>query len=158
MNRIVAIKNLLNSFDKMTDLYQELNKTVVSYNTDTLLTPPEIHAISIIHQHPKLNLTSLTNYLNVTKGTTTKTVQRLIKKQMVTKQFAPNSEKQIEINLTKTGEIAAEYHDKHVEKIEKELFSIYDGASDNTLVELSEINQRTIKFFIKEIQKRNYEK
>ncbi|WP_436647763.1 MarR family winged helix-turn-helix transcriptional regulator [Lactiplantibacillus plantarum] len=157
MDKINTIRKLVNDFDTTSQLYQDLNQTTSYYGTDTLLTPAEIHTIAAIDCHPKVNLTKLAELLHVTKGTATKSVQKLVKKGMASKQFLPGSENIIELTLTNKGQMAANSHRTYEKQIEEQLFNIYSDISEQTTTDLVKINNRTMTFFKKLIEERNRE-
>lgn len=157
MDKINTIRQLVDDFDMTSQLYQDLNQTTSYYGTDTLLTPAEIHTIAAIDSHPKANLTKLAELLKVTKGTATKSVQKLVKKGMASKQFLAGSENIIELTLTSKGQIAANNHKTYVRQMEKQLFDIYSDISKQTTTDLVKINNRTMTFFKKLIVERKRE-
>ncbi|MCT4403725.1 MarR family transcriptional regulator [Leuconostoc falkenbergense] len=157
MNKLDTVRNLVKDFDSTSRLYQHLNKTTSYYGTDTLLTPAEIHAISLIASHSNINLSQLAELLSVTKGTATKSAQKLVKKEMIYKNFAKGSENIVELTLTDKGTIAAENHKTYVDYMEKQLIEIYYDISDQTTSDLVTINQRTTDFFNKLIRERESE-
>ncbi|MFT8458271.1 MAG: MarR family winged helix-turn-helix transcriptional regulator [Liquorilactobacillus ghanensis] len=157
MDKINTIRQLVDDFDTTSQLYQDLNQTTSYYGTDTLLTPAEIHTIAAIDSHPKVNLTKLAEILKVTKGTATKSVQKLVKKGMTSKQFLAGSENTIELTLTSKGQVAANNHKTYVRQMEEQLFDIYSDISKQTTSDLVKINNRTMAFFKKLIMERERE-
>lgn len=147
-------EQIIRPFKRIARLYSELDQTTSNYGTDVPLFPPEIHAITAIGDHPGCSLTELTQYLDVTKGTTTKLVQKLVKKGMVIKQFAPNSENQLSLQLTKQGEVADDHHKEYDAYLDRQLIEIYQQVPDELLPYLETISQQSEAFFKKMIAER----
>lgn len=142
-------QKVIRPFKRIARLYSELDQTTSNYGTDVPLFPPEIHAITAIGNHPGTSLTELTQYLDVTKGTTTKLVQKLVKKGMVIKQFAPNSENQLSLELTKKGQIADQHHQEYDAYLDQQLIAIYQQVPDALLPYLETISSQSEAFFKK---------
>ncbi|WP_415563550.1 MarR family winged helix-turn-helix transcriptional regulator [Lentilactobacillus hilgardii] len=154
MNKNDMTETLIKPFERIANLYSQLEKTTDNYGTDTPLYPSEIHAIAEINDHPKVNLTDLAQHLGVTKGTATKIVQKLVKKNMVYKQFAPNSENEIEILLTTQGRVAAENHQEYVEYMDRQLLSMYKDVPDDALKYFISVSKKTEEFLNQLIKRR----
>ncbi|MFT8872264.1 MAG: MarR family winged helix-turn-helix transcriptional regulator [Sporolactobacillus sp.] len=143
MERDVLTATIIKQFECIVSLYNTIEKTTYSYGTDTLLHPSEIHTIAAIGDHPSSNLTELSGHLNVTKGATTKMVQRLVKKGLVIKQFAPYSENEIMLSLTTTGQKAYEGHRTYRKDLMHELSAIYTDTPEQVLLQLLGIGSET---------------
>ena len=77
------------------------------------LTHREIHTIACIGDHPGLNLTKLASLQGITKSAASQMINRLRKKELVTKQVSAKSEAEIDIVLTKYGKVAYDEHKKY---------------------------------------------
>ncbi|MDN6900072.1 MarR family transcriptional regulator [Oenococcus sicerae] len=155
MNKIDLTTQVIEPFERINRLYQELEQTTDTYGTDELLHPSEIHTVEEIGHHPKTSLTDLAEYLRITKGSATKMVQRLVKKALVTKTFAPDSENKIQIILTSKGEIAYKNHRQYLQHLENQLISIYEPLSDQELEGIIRISQPTEDLLKRLIQERS---
>jgi len=96
------------------------------YGTDEELYMVEAHTINLIGDHGKINVTQLAEITHRTKGAISQTVDKLIKKEMVTKHRNPENNREVIIELTAKGKIAYDFHKnldrmnyrKYLEKIE----------------------------------------
>ena len=154
LNQDELEQQIIKPFERIAALYNVLEQTTDNYGTDTPLYPPEIHTITMIGNYPQISLTELAIQMGVTKGTTTKTVQRLVKKGMVVKKFAPHSENQIALTLTAEGEIARQHHEAYDHDIDRQLIKIYQQVPTEFLPYLAMISTQTEAFFQKMIAKR----
>ncbi|KRM06391.1 hypothetical protein FC89_GL000531 [Liquorilactobacillus ghanensis DSM 18630] len=143
-------QELIQSFKDLVILYNQLEQTTLKFGTDTELHPAEIDTIDVIGKYPFSNLTSLANYQGVTRGTASKMIQRLEKKQMVIKQKAQNSDKELQITLTEKGKIARQKHQEYVFEIDKKIKSLYDPLPDEFLAQLL-ISVKQTKTLLKNI-------
>ncbi|MCT2908053.1 MarR family transcriptional regulator [Schleiferilactobacillus harbinensis] len=147
-------KKIVKPFERIARLYNTLEQTTSTYGTDVPLYPAEIHALTAIGDHPHSSLTELTKYLGVTKGTTTKIVQKLVKKGMVVKEFAPNSENQVVTSLTNQGKTAYQHHADYDRYLNEQLIAIYQQVPTDLLPYLSTIASQSEAFFEKMIAER----
>ncbi|MFT8411689.1 MAG: MarR family transcriptional regulator [Schleiferilactobacillus perolens] len=154
MNQKELEQKIVKPFERIARLYNALDQTTSHYGTNTPLYPAEIHAIAAIGDHPHTTLTQLTEYLGVTKGTTTKIVQKLVKKGMVIKSFAPNSENQIIASLTERGQIAYQHHADYDKYLDSQLIAIYQQVPDELLPYLTTIADQSEAFFKKMVDER----
>lgn len=154
MNKNLFVANLIKQFEHIVSLYNAIEKTTDSYGTAIMLHPSEIHMIAAIGNHPNSNLTELSSHLNITKGATTKMIQKLAKKGLVIKQFAPNSENEIVLRLTTIGQKAYAGHQSYRKHLNQKLTNIYTTVPNDVLVQLGKIGIDTEALFKAMIVKR----
>jgi DNA-binding MarR family transcriptional regulator len=147
MGKDTLVINIVNQFESIVSLYNEVEKTTDSYGTTILLHPSEIHMIAAIGNHPDSNLTGLANYLGITKGAATKMVQKLVKKGLVIKQFAPSSENEIKLKLTAIGKKAYLNHQSYRKNLTQKLMTIYREVPMEVLIQMKDIGKRTADVF-----------
>ncbi|MFT8317593.1 MAG: MarR family winged helix-turn-helix transcriptional regulator [Sporolactobacillus sp.] len=147
MDKNLLVTDLIQQFEHVVSLYNTVEKTTYSYGTEIMLHPSEIHMIAAIGSHTNSNLTELSNFLSITKGATTKMVQKLVKKGLVLKQFAPNSENEIMLSLTAIGRKAYSGHQSYRKKLNQKLTDIYVAVPDNVLVHMGKIGVKTERLF-----------
>jgi DNA-binding MarR family transcriptional regulator len=85
----------------------------------------EIHTIQAIGKNPDMNITTLAEYMGVTKGAVSQTIKKLGNKGLVRKTHAPGNAKEVVLELTDLGWIGFRNHEKfHMEtlKIAREKF------------------------------------
>ncbi|MFX3618964.1 MAG: MarR family winged helix-turn-helix transcriptional regulator [Sporolactobacillus sp.] len=147
MDKNLLITNLIKQFEHIVSLYNAVEKTTYSYGTEIMLHPSEIHMIAAIGGHPDSNLTGLSKDLGITKGATTKMIQKLVKKGLVIKQFAPNSENEIALSLTAIGQKAYLGHHSYRKNLNQELTDIYAVVPENVLIHMETIGNKTEEIF-----------
>lgn len=147
MDKNLLVTNLIKQFEHIVSLYNTVEKTTYSYGTTIMLHPSEIHMIAAIGKHPDSNLTGLSKNLAITKGATTKMIQRLVKKGLVIKQFAPNSENEIMLSLTDVGRKAYSGHQSYRKNLNQKLTNIYTTVPEDVLNHMETIGNKTEKLF-----------
>ncbi|MDN6968475.1 MarR family transcriptional regulator [Oenococcus sp. UCMA 17063] len=147
MNKAEIINELVGHYESSVHLYNDLEKTTYNYGTHIDLYPSEIHMIAAIGRKKDSNLNQLAESLAITKGAVSKMVQKLVKKGLVTKKFAVNSENEVAVNLTAIGKIADENRKLYRSDLNKRISNIYMSVPEPTITQLQEISQKTEKLF-----------
>jgi DNA-binding MarR family transcriptional regulator len=147
-------QKIVKPFEHITRLYNALDQTSAKYGTDVDLYPPEIRAITAIGNHPDSSLKELAQYLDVSKSTATKTVQKLVKKGMAAKAFAANSENQLAVRLTAKGEVARQHHADYDAYLDQQLIAIFAKVPPELLPYLGTIANEAEAYFKKELAER----
>lgn len=75
----------------------------MDFDTGHILHRAEIHAIAAIGRQNGLNLTQLAEDLGVTKGAASQMISRLIKKGLVSKTPAPETRREVVLELSERG-------------------------------------------------------
>ncbi len=100
-----------------------LNKMVADekipkdFGSGDLLHCSEIHTIMAIGKNPKINLTSLSRLLGISRSAISQMTNRLEKKDLVEKHRDPDNDKEILLCLSPKGTIAYLGHEQHHAKI-----------------------------------------
>lgn len=123
----------MKNYEKVTKLYfkslkafNEFESIPRDFGTNDLLYASEIHTLQAIGKNPNINLTELSEELDISKSGTSKSITKLLKKNLITKSKLINNKKEVVFNLTDKGLIAYDQH----EKFDKEVFlSIYELLS-----------------------------
>ncbi|WP_100488321.1 MarR family winged helix-turn-helix transcriptional regulator [Sporolactobacillus pectinivorans] len=147
MNDTALVNSLIKQFESIVSLYNEVEKTTDSYGTEIMLHPSEIHMIAAIGDHENSNLTKLSGYLNITKGATTKMVQNLVKKGLVIKKFAPDSENERVLSLTAIGQRAYSSHQHYRKHLNQQFADIYATVPNDVLVQIEKLGSETEQLF-----------
>lgn len=110
-NRI--INQIHEKFEKLVQLYLEIEKTPRRYGTNELLTSVEIHLVELIgDNHEQLSVTELANASGVTKGAISQNLKKLEKKGLSGKDEDPANASRAIVQLTSKGK-AAYFAHKH---------------------------------------------
>ena len=80
-----------------------------------------------------MNLVKLSGLLEVSRSAVTQSVRRLIKKDLVSFEFAPDNEKNKYLILSKKGVGVFNVHKEQQEHIEKTIFSVLRNYSEEDL-------------------------
>lgn len=116
-----------------------------TYGTDHLLRVDQIQIITIIGDHPNLNLRTLAEMTDTSVPTLSFQVNRLVSLNLLCKKRAENSQREIVISLTGEGKKAFDFH----KDLDDEFFSkTIDGLKQYTSEELT-----IIKDFMKKLEK-----
>ncbi|MBP2651411.1 MAG: mhqR 1 [Firmicutes bacterium] len=106
------------------------------------LTVAEAHAIEVLGKHGQINMKSLAQYLGVTTGTTTVTVDRLEKKEYATRESIKEDRRVHLITLTEKGQRAfAEHHQYHYNLTDQILAVLSSEENEQLLKILKKINE-----------------
>jgi DNA-binding MarR family transcriptional regulator len=109
------MKKVINKFMEVSSVYMELiNKTEkVKRNFNGIeLYPSEIHTLTFIQDNNESNMTTIALKLGVTKGAIFKIIQKLEKKELLSRYKKPDNNKNTYFELTEKGLLAYQGHDK----------------------------------------------
>lgn len=121
-----ALRSMIDTFLKILRTYAAIEKKPKELGTGDLLYVSEIHTISIIGQHPEINMTTLADMSGVTKGAISQIVKRLISKRYVAR-YKTRNNKEINLRLSDKGYIVFQGH----EAFEKEMFLFAEKIFEN---------------------------
>ncbi len=107
-------------------------------NEDMDLSLTQFHIIEIIDKHEKVNNKFLAEELNVSKPAVTKSIKKLLSKELVVELNNESNKREVYYNLTKKGEklsfIHDDLHKKAVKKYE-EVLKVFDEKEMETIIE-----------------------
>ena len=125
--------------------YMQFEKRTRCYGTETPLTQAEIHTIAIVGDTPGMNVTELAKLRGVTKGAASQMIYRLVDKGLIEKRVSPNSDTEVSLSLTESGEIAyaahRKYHDDSGQEFQKMLSEIPEEVQEYMVQYLKEFDQ-----------------
>lgn len=98
--------------DEVMTKVESLHTPFHDFGTGIPIYRKEIHTLQAIGQHPKINVTSLAEYMRVTKGAVSQTVAKLAKKGLIQKRYAKGSKKEVTLELTDLGWTGFHNHEK----------------------------------------------
>ena len=128
-------ERLMDMLDEVMAKIEMLHAPSHDFGTGTHLFRKEIHTIQAIGRHPKINITTLAKHMGVTKGAVSQIVTKLIKKEMIRKQYAEGSKKEVVLELTDLGWTGFHNH----EKFHSDMFDIareYYGEQVDTKIKM----------------------
>ena len=133
MSKSGKINEFKEIFLRIINKFKELEKIPIDHGTGELLYASEINTLEIIGDSPGINLTQLAKKKGVTKSAVSQIVSKLVKKQLVTKKQSPNHEKVFFLELTNTGNVAYENHEKFHEKYDSAMIEKLNSMSNEQL-------------------------
>lgn len=127
--------------ERIVHKYNQFEKRKRRYTSGVEVTQAEIHTIACIGDHPGLNLTQLASDKGITKSAASQMVRRLRDKGLVTKQISPNSDAEINLDLTPVGWEAYEAHRTYHTTTAGHFFWILSQLPEGTAKEMEHILQ-----------------
>lgn len=125
MPELSKTEAVIHSFEKVMNQYIVSEKKPRNYGTEQLFYRSEVHTIDAIGKHNSINVTTLANYLGITKGAVSQMIDKLVKKGLVNKTVLSKSDTEVALSLTPKGkqvyEGHNEYHYEFYKRIEHEL-------------------------------------
>jgi DNA-binding MarR family transcriptional regulator len=136
-------KDVMAQFMKAMHRFKKLEETPMDYGSGDILYRSEIHAIEAIGNNHGSNLTELAAGLEITKGTLSPLISKLVKKGLVLKKKGDRNDKEILLELTKKGRTAFEGHQSFHREMYLDFTKIYQDVS---LEELDAFECLLVKF------------
>jgi len=155
MSKADRIHELKETFLRIINKFKELEKIPIDHGTGDLLYPSEINTLEIIGKFPGINLTQIALKKGVTKSAASQIVSKLLKKELVTKRQSPEHEKIFFIELTASGKVAFDNHEKFHEKYDssmiKKLYSM-SGEQLDLVIDVFEMLEETINGYLNDLK------
>jgi DNA-binding MarR family transcriptional regulator len=123
MNRKIASKEIMELFIRVVNKYNSLEKIPVKYGKKHNLYHSERHMLDKIGYHPGMNVTEFARTVGVTKGAISQMVKKLENKGVVRRYKNSSNDKEIFIELTKTGK---DFYKKHQDINEETIRPLYE--------------------------------
>ena len=120
-------------FNRFVLAFEQLKKNQHKNSVDKSITLNEVHLIVVIGKNQPLNLVKLSELLKVSRSAITQSVRRLIQKNLVVFDFAPNNEKNKYLRLSEKGIEVFKIHKDQQEYIERSIFSVLNNYSEREL-------------------------
>lgn len=125
LKKLIDVVQLFDQFNKnnFEDIYDGLNIN-------------EVHTIEFVQENDKPNITSISNYLNITRGGATKICKRLIQKEYIYEYQIEENKKEKYFKLTDKGYFI---YEKHVEihnssiKRDSRLFELFTNNEKDSI-------------------------
>ncbi|MEG0310454.1 MAG: winged helix DNA-binding protein [Eubacterium sp.] len=124
---VVSEEDLKIAFDEIVDQYQTIHNMPQFYGNDALYYRSEINILNTISEIPGANLTAIAKALNISKSAISKGTLKLIKKELITKDRSPVSNREVVFNLTPDGK--ALYN--HIKAIHEDLYARTNQVFEN---------------------------
>lgn len=145
MSKSISVLNEL-----LVELFNDILKieqTALQEGHFSDLSVTEIHTIEAIGMYDEKSMSEVAEKLNITVGTLTTAISRLIKKGYVERKRQEKDKRVVLIGLTKKGKLAFRIH----EKFHKDMIrSTINGLSEEEEKILTTSLEKLNKFFVKE--------
>lgn len=116
--------------ERVIHLYNGIESKKRDFGLGYELSMKEIHTIQYIGDQPSINVTALASKQGVTKGAASQMISRLVKKGLVIKEKAANSDLEIVLSLTAEGKKAYLGHQAFHQLVEDKILALTDKYSD----------------------------
>lgn len=120
-------------FNRFVLAFEQLKKNQHKNSVDKSITLNEVHLIVVIGKNQPLNLVKLSELLKVSRSAITQSVRRLIQKNLVVFDFAPNNGKNKYLRLSEKGIVVFKIHKEQQAYIEESVFSVLNNYSEEEL-------------------------
>ena len=108
----VEFEQIMQKFDRVVTIMESMHSPSLSFGTGVLMYRREIHTIQAIGRNPGINVTTLAEYMGVTKGAVSQIIKKLNRKGLVRKTYATGNAKEVILELTDLGWIGFHNHEK----------------------------------------------
>lgn len=143
MDRKNASRKLMESFLRMVNQYNSMEKIPLSFGTKHRFYHSERHMLDIIGGNPSLNITEFAHLSGVTKGAVSQVVSKLESKGAIRRYNEIGNEKEVFIELTDKGREIFDHHQKVNEKTILQIEKALKPYPDDKV----EFLQKTFKWF-----------
>ncbi|MCT4618271.1 MAG: MarR family transcriptional regulator [Marinisporobacter sp.] len=139
--------NFMNTYIRIINKHIANQKIPKDYGIGILLHPSEIHTIAMIGLNPGINCMKLSKKMGVTRGATSQIVNRLEKKNLISKYKKEDNKKEVYLKLEELGLIAYQNQKTIGDKFYKDLYKKVEGASQNEIEFLENIFKE-LEYFV----------
>ena len=155
MAKVDKVHDFAETFLRIINKFKALEKIPIDHGTGDVLYASEINTLEIIGKYSGINITQLARKRGVTKGAVSQIVAKLVKKQLVTKNQTPDNDKVLSLELTNTGEVAFENHEKFHAKYDSPMIEKLNAMSVEQLILITdtfELLEDTIDNYLKDLK------
>ena len=122
----------------------EIEQTALQQGVLNDLSVTEIHTIEAIGMYKARTMTEVANDLNITVGTLTTAITKLVKKEYVERTRGEEDRRSVMIDLTRKGKLAYRVHERfHQDMINETINGLTDEEEEVLIGSLEKVN----KFF-----------
>lgn len=110
--------------------FNESDRKIRTFGTDTPLHLSEIHLIEFIGGHPDLYVSEIAREKKVTKGAISQTLRRLERKNLIRKRPDAGNHTRVVVSLTEAGWTAYREHEKFHQEIAEKVAACVRGKTE----------------------------
>lgn len=131
MNHIAKINELL------VEVYNDIariEEQALKHGNLNDLSITEMHTIEVIGMYGSKTMSEIASQLDITTGTLTTTVDRLIKKNYLERKRSESDRRMVHVNLTRKGRLAYRIHEKFHTDLIKQVVTEFTEQEEYILV------------------------
>ena len=147
-------KRLSDSFNYLANLTMVIEERMLDKTLVPDLTLSEIHVLEVVNEEAAMPMTKVANKLKITVGSLTTCVNRLVKKEYLSRIRDDVDHRVIKVSTTLKAKKVLKIHDSFHEEI---LLTVLDGITLKDATKVLEQFERTLENYINPKEK-NYEK
>lgn len=133
------LENLCDFFNQVINQYEKFEKETHYFGIDIPLHLSDTHTIVAIGKHRNINVTDLSRLQGISRSGASQMVSKLVKRGFVKKEVSPQTENEVLLTLTETGEMVYHTHEKQHQWLRKELADVFEKYPDDTIDVLMKI-------------------
>lgn len=149
----IDFDQIMQKFDRVVTIMESMHTPSLSFGTGVSMYRREIHTIQAIGRNPGINVTTLAEYMGVTKGAVSQVIKRLSKKGLVRKTHTSDNAKEVVLGLTELGWIGFHNHEKfHLDTLD--IAREYFGDKLNNKLEIIDTVMNDLNIILEAYEKR----
>ena len=129
---------LIETFIRINNKYNVVDKQPLDYGTGELIYPSEIHLLNAAEKRPDENITEIGNYLGITKSAASQTAGKLVRRGLCRK-IKYENRKNIYLELTPRGIEAIQGFRKYKNTIFADLVKAFEDSDDRKVTVVEEL-------------------
>lgn len=136
----------MNNYTEMAELmervihkYNQWENMKRSYGTEHLFTRAEIHTIAAVGDHPGINITALAAVRGVIKGAASQMTYKLVDKGAIEKNVSPDSDTEVVLTLTESGQINYQAHKDYHQQTSDEFLMMLKELPEPLYLQMREM-------------------
>lgn len=142
---------IIHKFERVVNKYNKSEKKPKDYGTNELLHRSEVHTIEAIGKNNKINVTQLAAYLGITKGAVSQMIDKLIKKDLVSKKAISETENEVSLELTEKGWLVFNGHEEYHREFYSQIATHLSYLSQNNIKVVLDIFNELEKLLDKQL-------
>lgn len=139
MDEPAKIEELCELFLQTVHQFGQLEKKAHTFGSEKKLHLSETHTIVDIGNHDRINISKLAKLQGVSRSAACQMVGRLVKKGYIRKEISLETENEVVLSLTESGEKVLWWHEMQHVWLRKKLGSILAAYPDDTIAQLQSL-------------------
>lgn len=127
------IEQLCDLFNQVVNQYGKLEKEVHTYGTDLPLHLSDTHTIVAIGKNRDINITGLAKLQGISRSAASQMVTKLTARGFVKKEISPETDNEVVLSLTETGEEVCRAHERQHRWLREKLAAVLAEYPEETI-------------------------